>query len=361
MPEIQDISYRQLRFDADNPRLPENLRGAAPEELATYYYEHSVVSDLIESMAENGFFPHEPMIVTPRGKNSFTVVEGNRRLTALAIIHHGPEASELPAPDVPLTAAQTRALNNVPCVVSEDREAIRRFIGFRHISGPLTWDPEAKARFLFEEIERAVERDEEEPFLFVARAVGSKTQAVLGSYIAIKLLWLARDEADVDIAQVQSSRFGVWLRLMSSPEFRRYINFKRTNDHQQLELAFGEVDLDALTEVLNDLKAPAGGLPLLRDSRDATSYGRVLTNKNARKVLRETGDLEAATTIIDRENLPDRVRGEARRVDALASEVKITPYSEDLEQAAKQLATSASAVLRLAKPSDMDDLPSPGR
>ena len=76
------------------------------------------------------------------------------------------------------------------------------------------------------------------------------------------------------------------------------------------------------------------------------------------RVLRDTGDLQAAKTIIDRENLPDRVRGETRRVDALASEVKITPYSRDLEQAAKQLATSASAVLKLAKPND-DDVPVP--
>jgi hypothetical protein len=361
MPEIQNIDYRKLGFDAENPRLPEHLRGAAPEELVKYYYEHSVVSDLVESMAENGFFPHEPMIVTPRGRNNFTVVEGNRRLTALSIIHHRPEAVELPAPEPALTAEQVRNLKDVPCVVSEDREAIRRFLGFRHISGPLTWDPEAKARFLFEEIERAAGQDEEEPFLFVARAVGSKAQAVRGSYVAIKLLWLARDNGGVDIAQVQSSRFGVWLRLMSSPEFRRYINLERPNEYRQLELAFGQVNLEALAEVLNDLKAPAGGLPLLRDSRDATSYGRVLTNETARKVLRETGDLEAAKTIIDRENLPDRVRGEARRVDALASEVKITPYSKDLEQASKQLATAASAVLKLAKPGDLDDLPTPGR
>ncbi len=34
MSAIEDIDYRKLEFDEDNPRLPEKLRGAAPEELA---------------------------------------------------------------------------------------------------------------------------------------------------------------------------------------------------------------------------------------------------------------------------------------------------------------------------------------
>jgi hypothetical protein len=236
--------------------------------------------------------------------------------------------------------------------VSEDREAIRKFVAFRHISGPLTWDPEAKARFLVEEIDRAVTSGIAEPFQFVARAVGSKLQAIRASYVAIKLLWFARDEGGFDIAQIQSSRFGVWLRLMSSPDFRTYINLKLSNDHQKLQAAIREVNVERLTEVLGDLKAPPDVLPVLRDSRDATSYGRVLMNDAARKILRETGDLDAAKTVIDRQRLPDRLRAEARRVDALGSEVKIAQYSKDLEQAARQLATSAQAVLKLAKPDE---------
>src|SRR5437588_2330525 len=168
MSAIEDIDYRKLQFDEDNPRLPEKLRGAAPEELAKYYYENTVVSDLVQSMAESGFFPHEPMIVAPKGRNQFTVVEGNRRLTALCIIHRRAEAEELPAPEPPLEAAQIRQLDKVPCLISEDRETIRKFVAFRHISGPLTWDPEAKARFLVEEIDRAVADEVAEPFQFVA-------------------------------------------------------------------------------------------------------------------------------------------------------------------------------------------------
>lgn len=353
MSAIEDIDYRKLQFDEDNPRLPENLRGAAPEELARYYYENTVVSDLVQSMAESGFFPHEPMIVTPKGRKKFTVVEGNRRLTALYIIHDQPEAENLPAPDPELKAEQISRLDKIPCLVSDDREAIRKFVAFRHISGPLTWDPEAKARFLVEEIDRAVAQAIPEPFQFVARAVGSKLQAVRASYVAIKLLWLARDEAGFDIAQIQSSRFGVWLRLMSSPDFRSYINFEPSNDYETLQNALKQVNLERLTEVLGDLKAAPDVLPLLRDSRDATSYGRVLMNEAARKILRETGDLDAAKTVIDRQRLPDRLRAEARRVDALGSEVKIAKYSKDLEQAARQLATSASAVLKLAKPDEV--------
>jgi hypothetical protein len=353
MSPIEDVDYRKLQVDDENPRLPERLRGAPPEELAKFYYEHAVVSDLVQSMAESGFFPHEPMIVTPKARNKFTVVEGNRRLAALCIIHGRPEAEDLPAPDPELKPGQIKRLDKIPCLVSDDREAIRKFVAFRHISGPLTWDPEAKARFLVEEIDRAVEQKTPEPFQFVARAVGSKLQAVRSSYVAMKLLWVARDEAGFDIAQIQSSRFGVWLRLMSSPDFRAYVNFEPSNDHEKLQGALNQVNLGHLNEVLGDLKAAPDVLPILRDSRDATNYGRVLMNEAARKILRETGDLDAAKTVIDRQRLPDRLRAEARRVDALGSEVKIAKYSKDLEQAAKQLATSAAAVLKLAKPDEV--------
>jgi hypothetical protein len=355
MPSIQDLNYKTLQFDRFNPRLPESLRGADTGRLAKYYYDQSVVTDLVQSMAENGFFPHEPMIVKPDGDGTYTVLEGNRRLTALCIIHRRPEAADLPQPDPALTFDQVDRLGEVPCVISEDLEAIRRFIGFRHISGPLTWEPEAKARFLAEEVEKAVAAGNEQPFHFVAHAFGSKPPAVRGYYTAVRLLRLARDEAGFDVSQIQSTRFGVWHRLMSSPDFRNYIGVADAPTFKELDAMYSKVDLSRLREVLSDLRA-TDGVPVLQDSRDATNYGRVLMNAGARETLRKTGDLEAAKTIIDRQRLPDRIRGQARKIDALSSEVKLSEYSQETEEAAKHLAASAAALRKLAAPTMEDEL-----
>ncbi len=354
--EIQSIDYRKLVFDPANPRLPENLHGADAAELAKYYYDHGVVSDLVDSMAENGFFPHEPMIVMPQAGDIYKVVEGNRRLTALCIIHQREEALDLPKAEREFAPAMLERLRRVPCLVSEDLEAIHRYIGFRHISGPLTWEPEAKARFLVQEVETAIGKRVTNPFAHVARAVGSRAASVREAYAAIFLLRLIRDEQGFDVAQVQSSRFGVWLRVLSSPEVRKYIGIEWATDFAELKANLAKANLAALSEVLSDLKAGKGEIAVLNDSRDATNYGRVLMNAAARQVLRSTGDLGAAMTITDRESLPERLHAESRRIDALATEVKNATYSAELEEAAKRLAVAAATLFKLSKRDELDEL-----
>lgn len=351
-----EIDYTQLRFDPNNPRLPEYLKGAASEKLAAFYYEHSVISDLVKSMAENGFFPHEPMIVVPGEDDTYWVAEGNRRLTALCLIHQREETAGLPRPDVEFTAEQIERLKKVPCVVSTDLEAIRRFIGFRHISGPLTWEPEAKARFLVEQVERAISEERARPLLYVANSVGSNVQTVRSSYAAMKLLWVARDEMGEDISQIQNTRFGVWLRLMSSPDFRMFIGFDPITTLDEIHAALSSLNQDAVKEVLADLRSAAGGQAVLRDSRDATNYGRVLLSAPARENLRRTGDLAASITIIDRESLSERILSEIRRVEALTIEVKSTTYSQDVEIAAERLLRASNVLWKLAKPDDLGEL-----
>lgn len=350
------IDYTELHFDPQNPRLPEFLKGQPAHELAEFYYEHSVISDLVKSMAESGFFPHEPMIVIPQKDGTYLVAEGNRRLTALCLIHNRDETSNLPRPDVEFTKEQLSRLQKVPCVVSEDLEAIRKFIGFRHISGPLTWEPEAKARFLVEQVERALSEDRDRVFLYVANSVGSNVQTVRGSYAAMKLLWHARDEFGEDVSQIQNQRFGVWSRLMSSPDFRKFVGFEPISSVEEIAKALRQLDQKALAEVLGDLRSPQGGQAVLRDSRDATNYGRVLLNEQARENLRKTGDLAASITIIDRENLAERILAETRRIDALTVEVKGGEHDEEVEIAAEKMARSAANLWKLSKPDDLGEL-----
>lgn len=356
MTKTEDIDHTLLRFDPSNPRLPEHLKGAPPDKLAEYYFEHSVITDLVKSMAESGFFPHEPMIVVPNGDGTYWVAEGNRRLTALGIIHGREDTAALPRPDIDFRPEQIERLLKVPCVVSEDLEAIRKFIGFRHISGPLTWEPEAKARFLVEQVESAIEEKRPHPFLHVANSVGSNVQTVRGSYAAMKLLRLARDEMGVDVSQVQSARFGVWLRLMSSPDFRKYIGFEPIGTLDEIHAALSVVKADELMEVLQDLRSTGGGQPVLRDSRDATDYGRVLMSAPARENLRRTGDLDASITIIDRESLADRLKSETRRIEALTLEVTSADYNQGVEIASERLARAATNLWKLSRSNDLGEL-----
>lgn len=352
--EIQYLDIAQLHFDSDNPRLPTELIGSSSSELAEYYYNNAVVSELVSSMLVGGFFPHEPIIVMPEvSEGGYKVVEGNRRLTALMIIHDRPEAKNLPRPTPPPTDEQKKALEKIPSVVSSDVQQIRRFIGYRHISGPQTWSAEAKARFQEQEVENAVAEGKANPFSYVASRVGTHAQSVRQAFSALGLLKIAQSESGFDVSSIQSQRFGVWLRLMSSPEFRQYIEFEpKTTDFSEVAAALARVSVEKLQEVLSDLKGSRQEPPILADSRNATDYGRVMMNPIARSTLRKTGDLKAAITIITKERLPDRINNVTRRIEALVAELQSLEPDPDVCHAADRLLKAAKNLQKLAQPDE---------
>lgn len=75
-----------------------------------------------------------------------------------------------------------------------------------------------------------------------------------------------------------------------------------------------------LKEVLEDI-APSSGAAILQDSRDVTTYGRILLNDKARSEMRRTLDLEAARQVIDREKLPARLVKIRRQLELATDEV----------------------------------------
>ena len=167
-------------MDQANPRLPEQLHGTDQVELLRYLNENSVLDELIRSLDDNGFFQHEPLIGV-REDGDVVILEGNRRLAALKIYLGAPEARDLgltPILDEAPSAERLRELSTVPVYLVDTRDEVHRYLGFRHIGGIKTWPAEAKARYLMQETDRAAALEVTNPFLDVARRVGSNSQGV---------------------------------------------------------------------------------------------------------------------------------------------------------------------------------------
>ena len=153
--------------------------------------------------------------------------------------------------------------------------------------------------------------------------MGSNAQGIRNSYIAMKLLMHARAEG-VDSAYVVQSRFGVWVRCINSQDIRAFIGFGSPRTYDEVAAAVSAVDIDHLREVVGDLSLqPGQPKPLLADSRDVTSYGSILRNGKARKVLRRTGKLAIAERIVSRGLLPERIKGLTMEIEALQEELDI--------------------------------------
>jgi len=162
------LPVERLRLDPRNPRLPERLHSAAQSEILRFLWEREVLDELVRSYLDNGFFQHEPLIVLAE-EGGYTVVEGNRRLAALMISLELPPAAGIEMPGLEAGDELRRVLAKVPCFEVSDRREVHAYVGFRHIGGIKTWEPEAKARYILTEIRSLVAKGVREPFRKLGR------------------------------------------------------------------------------------------------------------------------------------------------------------------------------------------------
>lgn len=347
------VDVRELDLDPRNPRLPEEVQGAHQSKILTYLWENDVLEELIDSYLANGYFESEPLIALPPAGGRRVIVEGNRRLAALMIVHQLPPAIEagivLDA-DEPIGAEQLArlGLSELPVVEAADHEDVAAFLGFRHISGMKKWNAEAKARWLFEQVElRKATQSERGVFYDVGRQVGSNARGVRSSYIAYAVIRYARDILQLDsriVSYVSQERFGVWLRLLGSANAAEYIGLsgKPTLDYDEVDRQVQSVKRDELLEVLSDLTPPGPGKrAVLGDSREVTDYSDVLGHEPARLAMREFNSLSLAVDIARQGELGARLQQMTRTVELLTLDVK--RYSVGAEEVAAAEEFSAAA------------------
>ena len=353
--EIRRIPVGSLLLDSENPRLPERLRGGSQSQILNFLHDQGVLEELAKSYMDNGFFQHEPLIVVRQDDESFTVVEGNRRLSALKILHGFPEADGLHFFGIDPSAEQLQEFNEIPCFLASNRDQIHAFIGFRHIGGIKTWQPEAKARYLLAEVGNLVDAGVADPFGELGRRVGSNAQGVRNPYLAIRILLYAREEFGLHVAFVQEHRFGVWLRCMNSADIRKYIGLAQARTYQDIEDALEGINRDRLAEVLGDLERREGrSRAVLGDSREVTTYGRVLAHERAQAILRRTGDLGLAKQIIDELDLEARAWRLAESVSLFMDALHRAEISSNLLEALEELFERSRSARNIAK-SRMND------
>ena len=136
------VDVDDLKFDLQNPRIPTEFF-QNEDEAAKYLLDEYDVEELVKSILSSGWIDYEPLIVE---QNTNIVYEGNRRLAALRLIRLAGLRHNLDyrLPDIENPQA---APEKVRVRFVENRSAARRFIAFKHITGPLKWDAYAKAKY----------------------------------------------------------------------------------------------------------------------------------------------------------------------------------------------------------------------
>lgn len=333
-----------LLLDPRNPRLPEELQGAEQPVVLAYLFEHDVLSELVDSYVTNGFFPNERLLVMPAADNGTRiVVEGNRRLGALKYLLRDETAIAADLPeyntDPPVPLARLDELRTVPAVELEDRDELSSYLGFRHINGLKTWAPEAKARYLYGEVEKAHAAGDPDPFYTVGRKVGSNALGVRNAYHAYNTLRVARDQLNLRqlATAVLTDRFGVWTRLLGTANAAKFMGLSPVGrDYESVIASTATVEPGKMEAVLKDLTPQPGRLrALLNDSRDVTDYSAVLGSPAAIEVLRQYERLDLAAEIANGSDFDNRLTRVSESLQVATREVLegIIVKAESLELA----------------------------
>src|SRR5262249_37443531 len=228
--EVEWTPISALLLDPLNPRLPDGMENASQRQLLSVLAEDYRLQEIGRSLADNGYFAEEPMVVVPAEKHgAFTVVEGNRRLAALKLLDDPDAASKsLVRTWQELSADRKVRVTHVPVLVYEKRQDVTPYLGFRHITGVLEWEPYQKARYIAELVE-----SHGKSFAQIAREIGSTSPNVREHYVAFTLVRQARDEFSIETENAQQS-FGILRRSLSDPDIRNFAGIELDRSEKAL-------------------------------------------------------------------------------------------------------------------------------
>ena len=173
-----NLNLSDLLLSNTSPRLIKSLQDLGENAILNWMLTNGSLLELMVSITENGYFEGEPILVIPHQglKGKYTVVEGNRRVSALKILNN-PEIVSKKENSIAeiISQAKKEIPIELPALVFSKESEILDYLGYRHITGVKQWSPLAKARYLDKLYKSRKEIKEiDEKYRVLANIIGSK-------------------------------------------------------------------------------------------------------------------------------------------------------------------------------------------
>ena len=352
---IEYIPIKQLLLDTENPRLPGFVEHEE-QQILEYLARATSIEELMQAIGENGFFPGEPLIACPNStdENKYTVIEGNRRLTALRLLQN-PSL-------VPSTVPRHRAIDEmasrasykpstVPVVIFENREEVVVYLGHRHITGVKSWSSLSKARYLKQLFDSYSDSQvpNNERYKKVARMIGSRSDYVRRVLSALAIFEKIEEHHYFDIPDLDETnlRFSVFYTAFNHGEIREFID----SPDDPISNTEG-INIDHLRELTEWIcKKPQGGSTILVNPDNLKKLSEVVSSSHALEELRGGATLAVAYHRTDGLNkeftqLLHETKFNLQSANAIRAEVSltetehgITEVNDAIEAISKQIRT----------------------
>jgi hypothetical protein len=309
---VKYVDIDTLHLDPSNPRLPEEVQGKKEAEILEALYDFFDLDELAFSMAQNGYFDEEPIVVIESKvkDKGFIVIEGNRRVATIKILLDPTLQKKFRIKHWPsIDHAVKKDLSLIPAITYKSRDEILPYLGVRHIAGIKKWDSYAKARYVANMVDEGYDMDN------IQEQIGDRQNSARKHYLCYSLTQLAKAEFDFDIRPVKEN-FSYLMLATGQGSIKRYLGIpeklKDVDVKKPIPRGKYENLKNLFSLVFGEGKEKRS---VLAESRDITNYlSHVLANKDATEYLISTRDLSSAYEQSDgEENMVKKYLANANR------------------------------------------------
>ena len=217
------LDPRRLNFDIENPRLAEYGLDESTDEntFLSIFIEGIGIEDVIGSLAVDGYWNHQQLLVERKNNGDIVVREGNRRLAGLMVLlDDDRRMKELEKIGLKgIDASVLERLRKVPCNwVKGQIELFWRYFSFKHLRRSLPWTPYGKGYYL----DRILKKGH--TVVEVSAQIGFRAENVKASVEAFRLMKEVDDSISKNPTPYDSQRLKSLLQALTIAEFREFLH-----------------------------------------------------------------------------------------------------------------------------------------
>ncbi|MFO0898974.1 MAG: ParB N-terminal domain-containing protein [Pirellulales bacterium] len=277
-----------LLLDSNNPRFPPDNRRLSQSAILELMLNKFAIDEIAQSICAAGFLPIDPFIGHRTPKGSIEILEGNRRLATIKLLLDpklvpDPFEQEWSKYRSLLTEQSRDLMQSIEVLVCESREDanVLAYIGFRHVNGVLSWEPEERAAFVARLVEDPKIRWSYDQ---IAHKLGSRPSHIERLYVTHRLIEQTLDN-EVPGADRMRKQFGVLTRALQSTGVASFLGVEYPRNPQRSKNP-ATVPREQLAEFVRWTFGTDDEKPVLTDSRDLTKWGKILQSEDSLRYLR---------------------------------------------------------------------------
>ncbi len=291
----------ELRLDARNPRFPVDVDSTDQRAIAIAIANKYDALEIARNIAREGFHAAEPPAVIRNEDGSFTVLEGNRRVTALMGLADPTLRAEFADTTQWQAAAvlgndEGRIASTIPVIVYESRAAAAPLLGARHIRGPKKWEPMQQDRYVCDLVAGGA------TFADSADICGITLGDVKKAYRNYRLISINAPTLKLDTSRA-AGKYSVLELVWDNKALREHAKVAAISDvvPSGSSIAAGVDDEAAkasLGEVLKWVLGDSATPPVLSESRKVLKLGQVVATGVGLEALRNGHTLDEALQLV---------------------------------------------------------------